>query len=172
VDFWRNDRFWRQQTSRFRFWFFGSQNMDRIYRPNWTTQSPAYNQPHASRWDSTSTDTNYRIWSPSSPPAPFPTCPQGCPVSMCSTDANFVVGLQYVQVRWLVSALQRLYSSWKACVIEIALCLADVAILIAFSRGQSIQFLIAIQLSFIASSLISQLPPLNGLYVHCVFSRH
>ena len=51
----------------------------------------------------------------------------------------------YTVHRWLDSALRRLYSTWKAYAIEIALCLADISISIVFHRGQNIRFSITIR---------------------------
>ena len=94
IDF---DRFW-QQTSRFRFRFF--------WLPEYGPYIGKYigNRPHAGRWDSACTDTNNCIWPlPSTWPVatPNPACPQS---SLCTPlTADFVVGLHYARVRWLVS---------------------------------------------------------------------
>jgi len=64
---------------------------------------------HWCRRDGASSDANYPIVTVrSTPPPPLS---QGCP--RASLTAGFVV--QYARVRWLDSALRRLYSAWKAC---------------------------------------------------------
>jgi len=88
-----------------------------------TTQSPTYNRPHAIDkivLPLTLTDTHCDRH-PLTRSTPLPTSPQGCPCTPVS--AGFVV-----QYAWLVSALRRLYSTRKAYLIEIELCLAYIAI--------------------------------------------